>query len=67
MKVFPSRAGQPYLHPSEQRHEQNPNADRSYNMNPNNSAYDDGLDNHSNQLYPNNERYQGGDDDSDYE
>lgn len=36
-------------------------------MNLNNPAYDDGLDNHSNQLNPNNERYQGGDDDSDDE
>ncbi len=41
-----------------------PNDDRSDSMNPNNPAYDDGLDNHSNQLNPNNERYQG-DDDSD--
>lgn len=29
-------------------------------MNPNNDAYWDSLDNHSNQLNPNNERYQGG-------
>lgn len=28
-------------------------------MNPNNDAYDDANDNHSNQLNPNNERYQG--------
>jgi len=29
-------------------------------MNPNNDAYWDSLDNHANQLNPNNEEYQGG-------
>jgi hypothetical protein len=35
------------------------NDDRSDSMNPNNDAYDDGMDNHSNQLNPNNDNYQG--------
>lgn len=35
------------------------NDDRSDSMNPNNDAYDDGMDNHSNQLNPNNDAYQG--------
>jgi hypothetical protein len=34
-------------------------------MNPNNDAYHDAMDNHANQLNPNNERYEGDDDDDD--
>lgn len=33
------------------------NDDRSYSLNPNNSAYQHALDNHSDQLNPNNERF----------
>jgi hypothetical protein len=32
-------------------------------MNPNNDAYDDSMDNHANQLNPNNDEYQGDDED----
>ena len=35
------------------------NDDRSDSMNDNNVAYWDSLDNHTNQLNPNNEEYQG--------
>ncbi len=38
-----------------------PNDDRSDSMNPYNQAYWDSLDNHSNQLNPNNDEYQGDD------
>lgn len=36
-----------------------PNDDRSDSMNPNNDAYWDSLDNHSNQLNSNHNAYQG--------
>jgi hypothetical protein len=38
------------------------NDDRSDSMNPNNDAYWDSLDNHSTQLNPEHENYQGDDD-----
>lgn len=40
-----------------------PNDDRSDSLNPNNDAYWDSLDNHSNQLNPEHENYGGGFDD----
>ncbi len=39
------------------------NDDRSDSMNPNNDAYEYGMDNRSDQLNPNNDEYRGGNDD----